>query len=150
MKWILYVIFYRLEKWGSEKLTCPSVTFASGDAKLESFKFKICAFNSYVTLSRLGSKREKDRTIEGEVPFSKFTAAFLPAGIKPSGSCARTGVRMLSVSMPAFFWALRSKACATSLADPSPPTQTILESKKLSKRMQDFKMINNNEIYTSE
>lgn len=60
----------------------------------------------------------------------------LPAGIKPSGSSARTGVRMWFVSFPAFFWALRSKAWATSLADPSPPTQTTLENKKL--RMQQI------------
>lgn len=73
----------------------------------------------------------KQRKIGGEVPISKSMVTGLPAGIKPSGSCARAGVRRLSVSFPAFFWALRSKAWATSLADPSPPTQTTLENKKL-------------------
>lgn len=81
--------------------------------------------------------------IEGEAPFGTSLATPLPAGIMPRGTCARTGVRILSASVPMLFWALRSKAWATSLAEPSPPTQTTLENKKLGKAMQNFKITDN-------
>lgn len=91
-------------------------------------------------LSRLESNTGRDG---GEGSLGKSRGPPLPAGITPSGSWAPTGVRMLSVSNPAFFWALRSKAWATSLADPSPPTHTTLE-KKLSQRMNDIRITGNN------
>lgn len=94
-------------------------------------------------MPRLGSKRGKSGSREGKGPFSKAEATPLPAGITPSGSWARAGVRMQSVSRPALCWALRSNAWATSLAEPSPPTQTTLENKKLHETTQDFNVMDN-------
>jgi hypothetical protein len=58
-----------------------------------------------VILFRLGSRQGND----GRGYTDKSVATLLPAGINPSGSCALAGVRMWSVSIPALFWALRSK-----------------------------------------